>query len=155
MKKIIFFIALVASVNNSYAQKTRSNEIVKVSMGGLSVYQTIYYNAENSPLDTSYSLLGRDGRYQQLIEYITAYRGDITDLYKFLKYSIDFYDKEQDGTTENKNGHTLSISKLMGQKFLYFYEEKGNGYIGFNRTMLNKLISKIEQWATENKVELK
>jgi hypothetical protein len=141
--KLLLIIGLLLLPNLGFSQKVKTTEVAKISMGNVAVYQTISFK-ENTPLDTVYTLIGRDGRYQQLIEFTTVFTGDMSDLKAFLKYSHEFYKKEENGTSEIKQGHTLSITKLMGQKFVCIYEEKGSGYVGFNESMLKKIISKLD-----------
>ncbi len=141
--KLLLIIGLLLLANFGFSQKVKTIEVAKIYMGNVAVYQTIYFK-ENIPLDTVYILMGRDGRYQQLIEFTTVFTGNLNNLKSFLRYSHEFYKKEENGTSEIKQGHTLSITKLMGQKFVCIYEEKGGGYVGFNESMLKKIISKID-----------
>jgi hypothetical protein len=155
MKTIIYLLFFICTYNNSFSQKTKSFEIVKSQI--VYVSGIVSFNESGNPTDTLYYMFAKDYRYQYNIEMFSVRSGTIKEIYSFLKYCLAFIEKEDEGTSETKEGNSLHVSKTMGMKGLYIYgaEKYDRSYCIVGPSHLKKYIASIESWALKNNVSIK
>ena len=152
--KTLFLIIGVTMSFSLLAQKSRDIDICRVS--NCIVSASIQYNNVGLPIDTSYFVLAKNDRYEQLYDLFILKSGKLNNIYSFFKYCSDFYKKEDKGVSITYEGSLISLSGLMGMKIMSVYGrgKDDNSYHMFNGMTLNNIISKIEKWANKNNIIL-
>lgn len=155
MKKILYtLIILFTTITFCFSQKTKSNKICNLQ--NISIDRDIYFDKDNIPTDTIYYLIGKDDRYSELHEYIILTKGNVLDLYIFLKDVKIFLKSEDNGTSSEIEGIRVAVYSLIGMKTIYVYEynKHKSGYHIFTSHKLNSLLYEIEQYCELNKIKL-
>lgn len=145
MNRIIPLLIFCALSVLSFAQ-TKSKKIYVADNNSLIINGYVNFDETNTPQDTVYMLMGRDVRYESIVELIILKQGRIEDIKELLKNCMKAFD-EDDGTTLNYGESTIYVSKLMGVKniSLYGVGKDNRGYCYLSKNWITKLLSKIEE----------
>jgi hypothetical protein len=153
MKRIILAVLLFASIV-CVAQKSKTVKVYE--QYGVVLNAHVKYDSTNAPIDTSFHLMGRDRRYQHIIEYITISSSNgIKPIYRLAKKILESF-PEDDGTSISFDGYELYVTKLLGMANVNVYGSgrDSNGYTSFSKGMAKNMIADIEAWAKKSKIVL-
>jgi hypothetical protein len=155
MLRLIFLLALLSIFFKSEAQKTKTFVVARSSQ--FSIYGHVNYDTNGSKIDTSYRLLGKDFRYQQLVEYILLQKGTLKDIVDFMSKCEAFMKTEEDGVSDNIGENRVYVYKSMGIKYLHIYglKEDKDGYSYFGLPQIKNVQTGIAYFAKNHKISLK
>lgn len=149
MKQLIFLTLFSLIAINAVAQKTKRFDIFSNQTTRL--YGRVSYEGDVQK-DTVYVILGRDARYQQIVEYIILREGSLKEIYDFFIYCNAFVKKEDDGVSETYEGNNIGVHKVLGMKYLSMNGIEGDdrGWTSFAIPDLTRVVAGIEYFAKKH-----
>ena len=153
MKFIYLFICFLAIASTSFAQKTKTVEIVK-RVNYKEYIDAIYIlNNENKTKAINIRFACQNYEYQHISDLITLYYGSPSGFYKFLNEIEVFYKENEPGVSQTIQGHDVEIKK-GGKASVWIYEKRadGDGYYKLSMKSLAKFKTEFVDWCKKNNV---
>jgi hypothetical protein len=156
MKKIGTVFLMLFGLNYfSYCQKSKTEVIWSGSFQGLRITANFSLDEENNKELSNIVCYGQDDRFREIVSLITVFRGSPKDAVNWFKSAIDFYNKNEGGTSTVIDGQTFSLRKSLGIKQIIIFElGHGSGFhIAYKKQIENGLKA-LEEWIIKNKINV-
>lgn len=91
----------------------------------------------------------RNAKYQSIVDLLTVFRGDPSDMLQLIDYMIQFNAEQDVDVSTTVHDLYLSNSKTMGMKYLYI--GIGSGYISLMPKTLKGIQTAVTNWINSDK----
>ncbi|MEM6360912.1 MAG: hypothetical protein AAF731_12530 [Bacteroidota bacterium] len=152
-KPVAALLLLISSI--SYGQITRNVKIANRAMGHDKLSALYKYDRNNNLKDIQVLYLGIDDRYQQveIFKYDTIFVGSPREFIGHLNQIISFFEKNEPEVSTQINDHTVVVTKHVGVKALYLYDDKGEAFSIVRINMIRRMKNDVIKWANETGIE--
>lgn len=151
MKNILIICLMLCSFT-IFAQKTKTVEILKRLSYSEYIDAIYVYNSENQVDKIEIRLACQNSKYSHMSDLINIYYGTPAGFYKFLNELEVFFKENESGVTDYVQNHKISVKEFSGEKGLWVYEKKGNGFHGLTMKDIDKFKTKFIDWCQKNNV---
>lgn len=145
MKVLTALLVLVSPF--TYGQKSKNTTIF--DQAKISVVRTIYYDESNTPMDTSYYMMGVNAKYQHITDIISLHKGEIAEMTNLFKKCLESFNEDA-GTSLEVGDNSIYVEEYVGIKaiMLFGIDDDSRGYVNLNKNQVTKILQKLETYVS-------
>lgn len=152
MKKLLFTLLFSTVCFLSFSQKSKSKTIYSNSLYNYYIYEFKHYDALDTLVSQNFVITARNYQYKSIVDLFELHDGTIDENYDFLNFCLNFFNKEESGTSTTFHENSIHVYQVMGAKYLSVYgkEKESNSYAQLNASQIKKMLNALETYAQKN-----
>lgn len=152
MKKLLLITLILFAGIESYAQVTKRNVVIKTSAS--QIVDVATYDENKNPSDHLFVFLGRNREYTQIIDMITIFSGDASEMLSFLSDLESFATnyKDDNEVSGDVQGHRVTHVKMYGMRVCYIHSSEKRGFMDIKDSDITKYKNKLIEYCEKNNI---